>query len=349
MAIEQTIYSTATLLGTLRELPPPSNYWLDLCFPRVVNSDDEYIDFGKLDSRRRIAPLVVPTAQGKPIYSAAERVFRVKPAYVKPKDPITATRMIKKHAGQNELLGPRALSPQARYNAIVADIMATHREAIERRWEWMAAQAILNGSVVLEDDAYPRVLVDFQRDSGNTVVLSGAARWGEAGVSILNDIETWRTQIRVAKFGGPTNRLTIGAGVWEIMRNDQEIKDAMKTDTRATYGVQLNLGMREGLEAEFVGRLAGTLDVWVYSDFYEDYLGTTVPFMHEYDAVLTGPNVQGIRAFGAIQDVAANFQPLAIFPKMWNQEDPSATFIMNQSAPLMVPLNPNNTFRARVR
>ena len=68
MAIEQTIYSTATLIGTLRELEAPANYWLDLCFPRVVNSDDEYIDFGKLDQKRRLAPLVVPTAQGKPIY-----------------------------------------------------------------------------------------------------------------------------------------------------------------------------------------------------------------------------------------------------------------------------------------
>jgi hypothetical protein len=64
--------------------------------------------------------------------------------------------------------------------------------------------------------------------------------------------------------------------------------------------------------------------------------------------VLTGPSVRGVRCFGAIQDFDANLQALAMFPKMWRSDDPSATFIMTQSAPLMVPVNPNNTFRARV-
>ena len=42
------------------------------------------------------------------------------------------------------------------------------------------------------------------------------------------------------------------------------------------------------------------------------------------------------------------FQPLPVFPKMWDEDDPSATILMTQSAPLMVPVNPNNTLRARV-
>ena len=61
-----------------------------------------------------------------------------------------------------------------------------------------------------------------------------------------------------------------------------------------------------------------------------------------------GQNVMGVKAFGAILDKKASFQPLPIFPKMWDEDDPSATILMTQSAPLMVPINPNNTFRARV-
>jgi hypothetical protein len=349
MAIENTIYSTATLLGTMRELEAPSNYWLDLCFPRVFTSTDEYIDFTKLDQKRRLAPLVVPTAQGKPIYSAAEKVYRVKPAYLKPKDPVTATRMIKKHAGMGELLNPRPQTPQARYNAIVADILAVHRDAIERRWEWMASQAVIYGKITLEDDAYPEVVVDFERAGAHDVTLGVGVRWGDAGVSILGNIESWRSTIRLASFGGGTNRITVGASVWEVMRADDEIREFLKTDLRTSNnGMDLNVSMREGLEVERVGRLSGTLDVYVYSDYYQDSTGTTIPFMDPRDVVLTGPNVAGVRCFGAIQDTKANFQALPIFPKMWDQEDPSATFILSQSAPLMVPINPNNTFRARV-
>lgn len=346
--IETTLYTTSTLLGVMRDptFPDaPSNYWLDLCFPNQVNFTEEFIDFEKLTSQRKLAPLVVPMAQGKPIYSEASKVSRVKPAYVKPKDAVSLTRVIKRRPGN---LTGAPQTPQQRFDAVVADIQREHRDAILRRHEWMAAQAILYGQVVLEDDAYPRDLVDFERSADHSVTLAGATRWGETGVSILGNIETWRTMIRRAKFGGGTNRLTIGAAVWEVMRNDAEIREMLKVDFRpSNNGLALNLGIREGLDVEFVGRLSGTLDVYVYSDYYEAN-GAVVPFMDERDVVLTGPNVQGIRAFGAILDKKAQFQALEIFPKMWEDEDPPVTFIMNQSAPLMVPVNPNNTFRARV-
>jgi hypothetical protein len=33
---------------------------------------------------------------------------------------------------------------------------------------------------------------------------------------------------------------------------------------------------------------------------------------------------------------------------MWQQEDPSATFVMSQSAPMTIPVNPNQTLKATV-
>lgn len=352
MAIGQTLYSTAALHGVMRDdeaMQPPSSYWLDLAFPNIITFEEEYIDFSKLTDTRKIAPLVVPTAQGRPIYSAAERVSRVKPAYVKPKDPVSASRMIQRAAGLGELNVNSNWSPQQRYNAIVADILRTHRRAIERRWEWLAAQAVIYGQVTLEDEAYPKTVVDFERAAGHSITLGSGSRWGDAGVSILGNVETWKKTVRDAAFGGPTNRLTVGSEVWEVMRQDDEIRELLKVDFRpSNNGLALNLGIREGLDVEFVGRLSGTTDVYVYSDYYHDADGSVVPFMDPRDVVLTGPNIRGVRCFGAIQDIDAQLQAMAMFPKMWKQEDPSATFIMTQSAPLMVPVNPNNSLRARV-
>lgn len=349
MAIERTLYDTVTLLGVMRELEPVQSYWLDLCFGQSMNFEDEYIDFSKISDQRKLAPLVVPTAQGRPIYSAAERLYRVKPAYVKPKDAVSLSRMIRRVAGLGELGSPTPLSPMARYNAVVADIARQHRDAIYRRWEWLAAEAIQNGTVTLEDDAYPKTVIDFERDAGHTITLTAGTRWGETGVSILSDIETWRTTMRNASFGGPANRLTVGTDVWEVMRQDEEIRELLKVDYRpSNNGINLNLGIREGLDVEFVGRLSGTLDVYVYSDWYLKPDGTVTHFMSSKDIVLTGPNVRGVRCFAAIQDLEAQLRPLAVFPKMWNENDPSVTFVMSQSAPLMVPINPNNTLKATV-
>lgn len=350
MSLQNNIFDTSTLLGTMRHLEAPSNYWLNLCFPQVIQFDTEEIDFSKLQENRKIAPLVVPTAQGVPIYSAAEERGSIKPAYVKPKDAVSASRVIRRVAGYGELNSSAPMTPQQRYNAIVTDILRQHREAIERRWEWMAAEAVLYGSVTLEDDNYPRKVVDFQRNGGHSVTLTGGNVWGAAGVSILGLLESWKKTMRRAKHGGVSNRLTVGIDAWEVMRADEEIRDLIKTDYRPQQqgGLDVNFGVLEGLEVEYVGKINGTTDVYVYSDYYELPDGTVTDFMDPRDVVLTSPTIGGIRCFGAIQDVEASFQPLAIFPKMWNQKDPSATFVMSQSAPLMVPLNPNASFRARV-
>ncbi len=346
--IDRRIYETSTLLGVVRDTPPPNNYWLNLCFNRTVTFDTEWIDLERVEGYRKMAPLVVPTAQGKPIYSAASRTERFKPAYLKPKDPISPSRLIKRAPGVEPMLSPTAMSPQQRYDAIVADMQREHRDAIERKWEWMAAQAILYGSNVLEDDGYPRAVVDFGRDPDLSVVLTPGNRWGDNGVSIMNTIEGWRTRVRRAKFGGTTNRLTLGTEAWDAMRNDPEILEQLNTQYRNLGNASLNLGLTEGLEIEYVGNLSQSLQVWVYKDFYHAPDGSEVPFMDPRDAVLTGPGINGVRCFGAIMDKKAGFQALEMFPKMWESEDPSGTFLMTQSAPLMVPLNPNSSFRARV-
>lgn len=352
MPISPTLYDTATLIGVVFDddmMQPPSNYWLGM-FPGQVNFDDEYVDFGRIQENRKIAPLVVPTAQGTPIYSAAEQVNRLKPAYVKPKDPVSATRVIRRAAGYGELApGASPMSPQARYMAIVADILRQHRRAIERRWEWMASEAVQKGSVTLEDDRYPRTVVDFQRVAGHTITLTGGNRWGQAGVSIIGLLEDWKKMMRRAKHGGAPNRITVGTNVWDVMRKDVEIRELLNADYRAqSNGMNLNLGLMEGLDVEFVGKISGTTEVYVYSDYYETETGAVVEFMSANDVILTGPSLNGVRCFGAIQDVNAQFQPLEMFPKMWNDEDPSATFVMTQSAPLMVPLSPNASLKATV-
>lgn len=349
--IENTIYDSRTLLGVFQDdvhMQPPLNYWLDLCFPSQIEFTTEEIDFSKVSDVRKLAPLVVPTAQGKPIYSAAERRTVVRPAYVKPKDPVTASRMIRRAPGIGDLGRQQPLTPQQRYMAIIADIQRQHRAAIERRWEWLAAQAIIEGKVVLEDEAYPRTVVDFERDPDHTIVLTNGNRWGDNGVSILRSIQSMTMMARNARFGGVINRMTIGADVWNVIWEDAEIREFLNTQFKSNAGIDLNLGIRQGLEVEFVGKLSNNLEVYVYSDYYQEPNGDVVPFMSPKDVVFTSPSVRGVRCFGAIADVGAQLQAMPVFSKMWNEQDPSATFVMNQSAPLMVPVNPNATIKATV-
>lgn len=345
MTIQVNLYDTSTLLGVYQDVAPVSSYWLNLCFGSIVVSDDEYIDFEKLVENRKLAPLVIPTSQGVGIYDKASSVTRLKPAYVKPKDAVSPSRLIKKSAESGGVLLANQ-TPQQRGNAIVADIIRTHANAIDRREEWLAAGAILDGKVTLKGDNYPEAIVDFGRAANHTVVLGSGARWGDSGVSIIDNIQTWVDRVKKAPFGGIVNRITVGVDVWAVMRKDAELLKLLDTTIRGSNDV-LNRSLRTGEEAELVGRL-GNLEVWVYSGYYQDASGAAVNYMSPKDIVLTGPNVMGVRAYGAILDHDANLQALRVFPKMWKQPDPSVMYIMHQSAPLMVPVNTNNTLKATV-
>lgn len=343
MAFE--LYDTHTLLEVQEHLDPMPSFWLDLAFGEEMRFDSEWIDLEKIEGHRTLAPLVIPTAEGVPIYKRAAEAKRFRAAYLKPKDSVTPDRAIKRRPG--EALGGSA-SMQQREEAIVADILSTHRGAIERRWEVMAARAVIDAQITLTGDDYPETLVDFQRDSEHTVTLSAGAGWNEDGASIVDNINEWRDTVRRAKFGGPTSTLVLGRNVVSHFTKDAGVRDLLDTQVRGTEGNTFNIGVRSMEEVEYMGRFNGGLDVWAYSGYYEDSNGDQVDILDPDSVVLVGQGVRGVRCFGAIMDRKAGYQAASMFPKMWEQEDPSGLWIMTQSAPLMVPMRPNNTLTAQV-
>ena len=345
MTITPQFYDTTALLGVMAEQDAPEFYWLSM-FDNQINSDEETIDFEKIPhAGRRLAPFVTPLSQGKPIYKRKSRVSRVKPAYLKPKDGVSPDRVMKRKPG--ELLARTPMSPEQRRQAILADIAVQHNEAIDRTLEWLAARAVIDGKVTIGDDLMPERLVDFGRAANQTIVLGAGARWGEAGVSIVNNIEDWRTLARRAEFGGRLNRITFGPDAWDEVRKDDEIKRLLDLNTRGT-DANVRTGIAANSEIEYVGNLGPDLAAYVYSDYYETADGTVVPFLDAKDVVLTGPGVMGYRCFGAIQDPHAQYQSFEKFPRHFMQDDPAGEFVMTQSAPLMVPVNPNVTLKATV-
>lgn len=341
------LWNTSTLLGVMREQEELNTYWLDHLFNGVVTFDDEYVDFEKIPSQgRKLAPLVAPMAQGRPIYTEGSKVTRLKPAYVKPSDAVTPNRVLQKRPGS--LLSDAQQSPQARYNAIKADILRTHRDAIWRRWEWLAAKAAIDGKVTLAADDYPARVVDFGRAAGHTITLGSGDRWGDAGVSIMDDIQTWMETMHDAEFGGAPTRITIGTDVWKVMRKDAEIRDLMDKNFRGSDDLTVKRGLIGTGEIRFVGRLDPMLELYVYNDYYHDN-GVVTRLMSSKDVVLSSPAVQGFQCYGAIMDAYAGFRSAPVFVRNWiNNGDPAIEQILSQSSPLMVPTNPNATLKATV-
>lgn len=339
-----SLYSTAELIGVIRELEPINTYWLDLCFPEVHTSETEEILFDKIAPGRKMAPFVSPMAQGKVIGSLGYETKVFTPAYVKPMHVVNPRRVIKRRAGE-PLLG--GMTMQQRYNAVVGDILSEHNEMHIRRREWMAAQAVINGSVVISGEEYETQNVDFGRDAANEVTLVGGAQWDQSTSTPLKDLETWSKIVR-QKAKAPVRRWTMGLDAWEMFSAHEDV--TKRLDYRRGTDNTLYIDPKGGEVAEYRGNI-GAFEIYTYSETYEDEDGN-VQEMLDPKAVIgtcSGNVIQGVRCFGAIMDEDAEFQTMEIFPKMWKQPNPSATYIMSQSAPLMVPRQINASFKGIVK
>lgn len=333
-------YDTHTLQGVVRKLRQPRMYWLDLLFNTTVNFDDEYIDFDIVDEGRRIAPFVSPNVQGRVMREKGFETRRFKPAYLKPKNIVDPSKPLKRMPG--EAIGGN-MSAEQRYNAHVANLLLQQRYMIWRRWELMAASAVLNGSVTVKGEDYPEVTVDFQRPANLTV--TPATAWDASSPTIVEDIDDW-TRIVHEESGRTVVRITMAPDVWPVFSQNEAVKELL--DTRRGSTSQMETGPGNGEPAQYKGTLGASLEVWVYNDIYEDDNGDKQNIMPSGSVTLTCSDIDGVRAFGAIMDARAGYQPVDIFPKMWINEDPSVTYVMNQSAPLMIPGMPEATLRANV-
>lgn len=347
MTIEIRPQDTSTLLGMYREVDQPENYFRKLLTTSIFTSTEEYIDLQKITEDRKLAPLVIPTAQGRPIFSEASNAARLKPAYVKPKDAISPSRVIKRRPGEN-IFQKSTLSPYQRYLELMNSILEAHRKSIENRMEWLVAQAAIHGKVTLEGPDYPTTIVDFERDPSHTVTVTGVGvTWGDVESPIVDQINTWVEKVRRADFGGPVNRLTLGREVVGPFLRNNQVRELLDTQIRGS-NADLNIGIRTGEYSERLGRI-GNLEIWTTSDWYTLPEGAgTAEYMPSKGVLLTGPNLNMTECYGAILDLDAQLQALPVFPKQWKNHDPSVTYVMTQSAPLAVPVNANNSLFATV-
>lgn len=337
-----TAYTTHDLIEMVQVFRAPPSFWLDNFFKRQINFTTRYIDFDLVDEGKRLAPFVAPSNQGKVIAIDGFTTKRFSPAYIKPKGVVDPEMIMDRQAGE-AYTGTKSLS--ARRDAVVAFMTRKFKNQIYRRWEWMASQAALYGQVTISGEHYPTTTIDFGRNSNQTVILAGSALWTNSASTPIADIDNMVTNTHTLS-GYSTTGVIMGTQAWTAFSNHASVQKLLETRRGSTSTAETGPG--DGGTYTYKGKF-GDQDVWVYNELYEDDTGTSQPFMDPRDVfACAAEGFQGVRCFGAILDKQAGYQALDIFAKMWENEDPSVEYLLLQSAPLMVPKNPNASWRMRV-
>lgn len=336
------LFSTDVLNAVVASLYVAPQFLVDRFFPNIQTESSEEIHFDVIPGKRRIAPFVSPLVEGQIVLDLGYVTNTFKPAYIKDKRVFDMNRPLKRSAG--EQIGG-SMSPMNRLRALIAQNSTDQLDMLNRRLEVMAGEVLCTGKSTIAGDKYPTVVVDFGRAAGNTIVAS--TLWSAAGANPLDDLLAWQQSVLQAT-GAYLNDVVMSVDVWKVFRANQYVTARLDLFRAIGAPPTVNVGAQLADGGVFVGNIDG-FNLWVYSAWYVDPAdGVEKPILPAGTVILSGPELEGVRAFGAIRDEAAGLQALPYFVKSWVEEDPSVRFVMMQSAPLLVPYRPNASFKAKV-
>ena len=329
------LFSTNVLTGVVNSLQTPPTWLLGRFFGATQTEQSEEIHFDVEADIMGLAPFVSPMVEGAVVTDQGYVTKTFKPAYIKPKSPWEPSKALKRTAG--EPIGGN-LSPDARMQLQLNTLLRAHREMIQRRLEWMAAQVLRLGTITVTGDKYPSTLIDFGRDGLLTATLAGGAKWTDTGVDPLANLQTW-AELVFAKSGSFPVDVVLDLKAWNIFKNNDFVKARINLQRAATQAPSLTQNAVLQTGAVLMGNVDG-FNIWAYHGVYKDSTGTQQKMLPDYTCLMVG-DMMGVQAYGAILDEEAGMQALPFFAKSWVTQDPSRRWIMTQSSPLLVPYRPN--------
>lgn len=337
------------LLKLIEIVPTESRFFLDTTISSVETFDTEEIQFELKRGNRRLAAFCSQYVEGKLVGEGGYERRSFKPAYIKEKTPLGVSNSFKRRAGEQLAVG--SMTPEQRQAARLTDSLEDKKNAIRRRMEWMAAQAMVTGKLTIEGEGYPLYQIDYRRNAAlQPTPFANNKKWGAEGVSIISDIEKY--DLLTLKTGGsPVDMHVTRTAVWEVMKQDEKFLKIL--DNRNIKGVEADFGARFDTKKVKVVATIGGVPIILYEDWYETYANDgsmleQIPFIPDGYFLGYSKAVDGYEMYGAIYDKKAGLKPHQYFPKTWEIEDPSAEIVMVQSAPIVAYLQQDNSYSIKV-
>lgn len=232
------------------------------------------------------------------------------------------------------------------------------KSKIERAIEKQHSQALQTGIVTMVNGDN----VNFNRKAGSIVAIAGGLEWDNANGLPLNDLENGAKWLRQEGLsGGAEVDCIMGAGAFrEFMNNVQVTKQA---DIRRIDRITLSMPRLDNTTGlSFHGQIAVfdfKVNIWTYSDFYEELNGTKTPYIDDKNIVMIPQDFEGITAYAGIPAIMRD-SGNAEYPEYISQIE--ADFYINNyidprkkahmfeiaSAPLAIPYSIDRLYTAQV-
>lgn len=301
------------LHGIVGRIPRRSSFLRKMFFKRrILPTGARKIAFDQDTANKGIALFCHPMSNGRPIRERSWVTREFTPAYVKAWSNINPERVLDRMIGE-DFSG--SLDPAVRHQAIITRTLQDCLQIVDTRLEQQCYEGLIGGTQVISGDGIPEAItVNYGRVAGLTKQLTSTARWGETGVSPIDDIVDWIRELAAINGVAP-NRVVLGPTASEYVRNDPKyeklINQDYKRQTSGSQGDAIVLDSPEmGLLIGVLKAAGGSVELWEYQQQYEDESSTATKIMADL-AVIIGyehPEISQTECYGTIIDPAQNYQ-----------------------------------------
>lgn len=324
------LFATRTMLAAIEQMKRSRRFLGTLYFgAEPVTATTENVDIDIMKGNRKMAPFVRPNRPGVVVDRSGSVMRSYKPAYVKPKLETSAGLLLNQRQPGEHIYSGR--SPLERAGEQLARDMEDLDDQINRREEWMIAQALTTGQVHVVGDGINDI-VDYQMDDDH--LITEAVQWSESTSDPIADLRKYKRRI-AKKTGRTANACVMSSEAADaFLDNESVIK---KLNTR-----RIDLGMIRPEElpdgVTYLGYLNDPgMDLYAYEEWYQPDDGEEAP-MIPAGGLIVGPTSSRCgMLYGAIQDMKAmegGLFDVARYPKSWLEDDPGVRWLMMQAAPL---------------
>ena len=329
------MFDTRTMTRSLEQLYVPTSYLRDSFFGSIERHTTRYVDIDIVKGGRKVAAYVHPRNEGSKVDKRGFSTKSYKAPYTKEKMVTTAEEYLTRNAGD---VIYTADTPEARAAKELGKNLRELGERVDRLEELQAAQALQTGKILVKGEDVDDI-IDFGFAPEQLPVLTNTAKWSDTTNSTpLDDLQKWHEETRKRSGLVPSMVLADSAAIRFLLKNKNVIGNTgLLSSFRVTLG-QIDPQKMNAQGVKYWGYLQDPgIDLWSYDAYYEDPVsGLTVPYINPGTVLMIGEGARLTRHYGAIEDLGATAQ-VSRFAKSWVTDDPSARWVMVQSAPLCDP------------
>lgn len=346
-----TLVETLIQGGVIKRLQMPTYFYQGLFGQQFLSRTDKIIFDDVYEDFRGVAKFVAPNVISRVNQTKSFDVKAFRPAYAKEKDTIEAWDDNLQNRIAGEAIGG-TLSPEARAKAIRMKQLRMHRIKMENLFELMCFKAFATGELAITGENYPTTTISYFRDPALTVSTLGTTAWNVAAGNPLDTIGQLADLV-YDKSQANVDTVIMGRSAYKSFYNYMANKDRRDLFNREIRGSDVAMNLVWAGEVRGVSRVASftasngqTIEIYVDNRSYLNENGVATRYVGDNEVIgFDSTEFKGVMAFGAIKDKDAGWQATRMFHKEFDEKEPSADYLLTQSAPLPINLTPNAVFR----